>query len=328
MSEIIKSDFSKNMRETGAKQEELFNVLFEIGKIMDKDFILKCRNASDDKEKWRDFQEVRSFPVNHRLRLPYELIFEYDHCGRDMAIHFLSGIYSGIQEKLKRRGWNDYFLYLQDHFGRSPHLHFIPTAIKQYNAIKKYTAIFNIDHQVNNGKHLIRAEGGFYAKGEKTTYSSYFQHFRDIVPIYNYKDIIFPQINISLFHAKNFVTKAKKVSVQKNNNNFSGKIYDVPPVIESIMQKFTRGKKPSHNENWILAVYLINIGKSDTDIKNIFQVSKKYNEKITDTQLNFIRSRKYICPSYSKIQAWGIILAPEETNFKNPLNFKKLIINI
>jgi len=132
------------------------------------------------------FQET-VLPCVHRTRLPNEIIFEVDGEKREDNIKYLESIYQVLK---KKKG----FLWITDHFGRSPHLHFLAKDERTFTRVLNYSLSLKIDHLVNTGKHLIRMEGGIYEKNSPPTFSSYFKSFNSIKRIERPEDVVFPEL--------------------------------------------------------------------------------------------------------------------------------------
>jgi len=107
------------------------------------------------------------------------------------------------------------------------------------------------------------------------------------------------------------------------------KIKDIPPCIKSILEKLSIGDEVSHLENFTIASYMINIGKSVDEVLELFKNRSDYDEKIARYQIEHIAglrgSRiKYKPPSCEKLRALGVCRNQCPRWVKNPLNYNPL----
>jgi 23S rRNA U2552 (ribose-2'-O)-methylase RlmE/FtsJ len=138
-----------------------------------------------EKKKYSPWENAESCvcPIDHRSIIQGEAIIEFDNSHRQQNLKF-------IQEYLKSRRVQT---YLQDHNGRSPHLHAfnIPRNIRlEKNAPLRKARIDLLKLQ---GSGLCREIGGTYYKEGKTYYASAFEDVDDIRPTTNRKDVEFPK---------------------------------------------------------------------------------------------------------------------------------------
>jgi len=100
-------------------------------------------------------------------------------------------------------------------------------------------------------------------------------------------------------------------------------IFDYPPCIISLIEKI-KTDEASHQGRFVLSTYLINAGMSNEEIKKIFALSPKYDEKKTSYYLDYLsgkKGKKYSCPTCAKIKALGCCVS--ECKIKHPLQYKK-----
>lgn len=133
---------------------------------------------------WYEFQN-QVCPVDHRSILPNEKVIEFDSNDRRKNIRLTAVLQKYFTEQ-------DCEVYIQDHNGRSPHLHVfnVPKRIKiEKNPIIRRS---HIDVLKLQGRGLCREIGGRYQKKDVDYYASCFPTVEDIQPITNPKEVRFP----------------------------------------------------------------------------------------------------------------------------------------
>jgi len=75
----------------------------------------------------------------------------------------------------------------------------------------------------------------------------------------------------------------------------------MPPCMQNIVKKIKSKKDVSHQERYVITTYLLGIGTSETDIKNLMVLLPDYNEIVFSHQLNEMSKPKYEISSCSKI---------------------------
>lgn len=125
-------------------------------------------------------------PYSHREILSFEVVLEWDSSNRNQNYRKAKGVHKYLK-------YSEHRFYLEDHNGKSPHIHIFHTDREDLSWIIERTEAYNSDLQVQ-GKHLIRALGGLY---KDEFYSSCFKEFKDIQPVTNQKEVNFPEINLS-----------------------------------------------------------------------------------------------------------------------------------
>ena len=102
---------------------------------------------------------------------------------------------------------------------------------------------------------------------------------------------------------------------------------DFPPCIKHAIKELDAGKNLPHSGRFMLASFMVRIGKSTEELVPLFKNAPDYNERVTRYQLEQIagggsRSTGYNCPSCSKIKSNDLCFATEEcSGITNPLQF-------
>lgn len=109
---------------------------------------------------------------------------------------------------------------------------------------------------------------------------------------------------------------------------FIQSVREYPPCITHILQMLGRGENPPHTARFLLATYMLSIGKSIDETCSLFEQAPDYNEKITRYQVEFLAgkrgSKSYNCPNCEKIASENLCYKNEEcNNIKSPLQFKR-----
>ena len=84
-----------------------------------------------------------------------------------------------------------------------------------------------------------------------------------------------------------------------------------PPVMNYLIDQIRQGNHLKHEARFAIASFLINIGMSDNEIIDIFEINHDFGEKETRYQLNHIRNgggdgEPYTPPTYDTMQTWGL----------------------
>lgn len=101
---------------------------------------------------------------------------------------------------------------------------------------------------------------------------------------------------------------------------------EYPPCIKHAIAELEQGKNLPHSGRFMLATYLLNVGKTVQDIAPLFRNAPDYDEKITLYQLNNLAGAdggtKYSCPSCQKLQSQGLCFPVKACEgITNPLQF-------
>lgn len=106
----------------------------------------------------------------------------------------------------------------------------------------------------------------------------------------------------------------------------------LPPCMRSIQVRILAGEDVSHFENFTLAAYLLNTGRSVEEVLEVFKHRMDFDERVTRYQAEHIAGlrgsrTKYRPPSCSKLRSLGICveagrLCPK--GVRNPLDYRPL----
>ncbi len=103
---------------------------------------------------------------------------------------------------------------------------------------------------------------------------------------------------------------------------------DYPPCITHILDMLDKGENPPHTARFLLATYMLSIGKSIDEVCHLFENAPDYNEKVTRYQVEFLAGkrgsrRSYNCPNCDKIASENLCHKTDECDsIKSPLQFK------
>ncbi len=140
--------------------------------------------------KWESIEEA-VLPADHRELLKFERIAEFDSPDRGQNYKNAKLLFSFLKKA-------SIPAYIQDHNGRSPHIHFFTSSLKKEEANALIERMPGIDMLKWNGMGLCRAIGGrYWKKSPIVYYSSYFPDFGSIVPITSRDEVMFPEIDLS-----------------------------------------------------------------------------------------------------------------------------------
>lgn len=188
--EISRYNYPELKHDLGGRQYLYFMRLEKIGFDFNNNFELLVQNYGA----WVSFKEVM-LPFPHRLRLPNEVIFEYDIIERWRAVLLIKHIIKSIDGFARKDKTIKIKMFVQDHYGKSPHLHCICFDEYSFNFILNFSKNRVVDQQINlSSRHMIRAEGGQYEKNYPITYSSFVKNLDKIIPITKPEDVVFPEI--------------------------------------------------------------------------------------------------------------------------------------
>ena len=105
------------------------------------------------------------------------------------------------------------------------------------------------------------------------------------------------------------------------------KILEYPPCIKHAMEIINKGENLPHSARFMLATYMLAIGKSEEQVIEIFKNSPDYNEKITRYQVEHLAGMKgshikYSVPSCDRLRTEDLCYAVKECeNLINPIQF-------
>ncbi len=139
-----------------------------------------------------------------------------------------------------------------------------------------------------------------------------------------------PEFLFSVLREKLSTFEPVEVNAELINSVPAPKIHSVegfvpealPPCISRLYNRILSGEKLSHMENFLLAVFLINVGLGEEEIVRIFSHAPNFNEKITRYQVEFLMGKrgggkKYMVPSCDKIRSMNLCVA--DCSVTNPL---------
>jgi DNA primase large subunit len=122
---------------------------------------------------------------------------------------------------------------------------------------------------------------------------------------------------------KDIIEASKKIEVKIESKEVKISKTNIAPCMQRLIQRLKRSENLSHQERWILVVYLCKIGVSKEEVKQLFKFAPDYNEKITNYQVEYLYKKQYMVPNCSVLRTYGICI--QECGVKNPLSFKKKI---
>lgn len=100
-----------------------------------------------------------------------------------------------------------------------------------------------------------------------------------------------------------------------------------PPCVQHILQSLSKGENPPHSARFLLATYMLSIGKSVDEVCVFFESAPDYNERITRYQVEHLAGMrgsgtKYTCPSCEKVASDNNCFRTEECDgIINPVQF-------
>jgi len=100
-----------------------------------------------------------------------------------------------------------------------------------------------------------------------------------------------------------------------------------PPCVQHILQMLTQGENPPHSARFLLATYMLSIGKSVDEVCAFFETAPDYNERVTRYQVEHLAGMrgsrtKYTCPSCEKVASDNNCYKTEECDgIINPVQF-------
>jgi len=112
-------------------------------------------------------------------------------------------------------------------------------------------------------------------------------------------------------------------------NKTSNKVRDLPPCIKKALELLNNNENLPHSARFMLATYMLSIGKSVDEVVLLFQNAPDYNEKITRYQVEHLAGKKgsqtkYSVPTCSKLANENLCYATNDCKgITNPLQFGK-----
>jgi DNA primase large subunit len=105
---------------------------------------------------------------------------------------------------------------------------------------------------------------------------------------------------------------------------------DLPPCIKKALELLDNNENLPHSARFMLATYMLYIGKSVDDVVLLFQKAPDYNEKITRYQVEHLAGKKgsqtkYSVPTCSKLANENLCYATHDCKgITNPVQFGRL----
>ena len=136
------------------------------------------------------------------------------------------------------------------------------------------------------------------------------------------KDMSISQIPYQITVNANLITK-KLSPITKPSNQ----VNDLPPCIKKALELLNNNENLPHSARFMLATYMLSIGKSVDEVILLFQNAPDYNEKITRYQVEHLAGIKgsqikYSVPTCSKLANENLCYATNDCNgITNPVQF-------
>jgi len=103
----------------------------------------------------------------------------------------------------------------------------------------------------------------------------------------------------------------------------SGGVY--PPCIQNILERTEKGENLSHVERLFLMFFMLNIGKEEEEVVNLFRKMPDFNEERTRYYVRHARNKGYTAHNCDTLKTYGICRPTHkwcsEGKIKNPLIF-------
>jgi len=105
---------------------------------------------------------------------------------------------------------------------------------------------------------------------------------------------------------------------------------DMPPCMKLIQQRIISGEDVSHFENFAIAAYLLNTGRSVEDVLTLFSHRSDFNERVARYQVEHIAGlrgsrTRYRPPSCGKMLSLGLCVEAGKhcpRDIRNPLDYR------
>ena len=139
------------------------------------------------------------------------------------------------------------------------------------------------------------------------------------------KDMSISQIPYQITVNANLITK--KLYFLSNTSNQSNQVKDLPPCIKKALELLHNNENLPHSARFMLATYMMAIGKSVDEVILLFQNAPDYNEKITRYQVEHLAGKKgsqtkYSVPTCSKLANENLCYATNDCKgITNPVQF-------
>lgn len=139
------------------------------------------------------------------------------------------------------------------------------------------------------------------------------------------KDMSISQIPYQITVNANLITK--KLYFLSNTSNQANQVKDLPPCIKKALELLHNNENLPHSARFMLATYMMAIGKSVDEVILLFQNAPDYNEKITRYQVEHLAGKKgsqtkYSVPTCSKLANENLCYATNDCKgITNPVQF-------
>jgi len=104
---------------------------------------------------------------------------------------------------------------------------------------------------------------------------------------------------------------------------------DIPPCMDRLMKRLTRGENLSHVERRTLVSYLANVGWTEDGMMSLLKNSPDFNERIARYQLEHLtgsrgKGKKYLPPSCATMRMYGLCF-PDRwcAGIRHPLRYRR-----
>lgn len=304
-------------------KEKNIDLLAVDSATLDKAGIFLLRTISlplKDKEKyWINYAKIQ----DERIALFYVKLFpvcrillkimDYTPISQEFAVHFQQQFVYYINHVFD----NDEFdTIIKD---ISPELHYEQNSEKYYLKLTDYLSYdLGSDHKLE----YANLENGlvYFSRSEVITLCSIILKKRIL------KDL---PITVEKL-PKLFLEYAKyiknKVISESSNSTYTlidkPESKNFPPCFLVIYNKIMSSQKLTHIENFVLAVFLANIGYSYNEILDIFKHAPNYDEKIAGYQIKTLMEKKYSVLNCDSMASKGLCV--NKCGIKHPLQYFKL----
>ena len=127
--------------------------------------------------------------------------------------------------------------------------------------------------------------------------------------------------------------KERSYYLKERTTSYKPKNYIVteyPPCVKNAYDLLKNGENLPHSARFMLATYMLAIGKSVQEIVTLFSTAPDYNEKITKYQVEHLAGEKgshtkYSVPSCSKLSNEGLCYANSKcSGIMNPIQYGRI----
>lgn len=98
---------------------------------------------------------------------------------------------------------------------------------------------------------------------------------------------------------------------------------EYPPCMRNAIRLLADGENLPHSSRFMLASYLVKIGRPDGEITDLFRTAPDFSERTTGYHVGNIRKAGYVCPGCEKIASVGACLRDESCgSIRHPLSYR------